>query len=69
MSIEVKIFYITAQLVLTLMEAIHVKKFLLTRDMIQVITRLRIVDLINTQIKAKPAAGRLLLGLNVRGTI
>lgn len=37
--------------------------------MIQVITRLRIVDLINTQIKAKPAAGRLLLGLNVQGTI
>ena len=33
------------------------------------ITRLRIVDLINTQIKAKLAAGRLLLGLSVQVTI
>ena len=33
MSIEVKIFYITAQLELTQMEVIPVKKFQLTRDM------------------------------------
>ena len=33
MSTVVKIFYITAQLELTLMEAILVKKFQLTKDM------------------------------------